>query len=661
VNPEPSNAQKLSFQPIRVGTLALSHRLVVPPHSGGSGRLLETDEAFERHCAYWVERVKGGVEWVGGGPTFVRNPLIPGFEPTGVGSNGPGYFRHPQFVERMGELQRRIRAAGGHGTVQFVLQGGMPVAPSPTLSGYSDHRVPHALDHDEIDWLIREYGESASLASEAGAAALELHANHDDLLQWFLSPLTNHRTDGYGGTFENRRRFLREVVESMRSHVDRPITIGLRLCLDEMIEGGYTLKDCQQLLSAFTSDGTVDYFSLDVGGNWGRVSYIPPGIYGDAEWASLCGEAKSATSLPVVYVGRVFTPDVAESVLRDGHADLVGMARATIADPSFVNKARAGFDPLIRPCIGANDCIDRRTVEVIEFGCSANPHAGREHVGQLPATTAPKRILVIGGGPAGLEAAALLAERGHAVELWEQNTSLGGQLAIAAGLRMNDRYRSLITWQQQRLHQLNVSVRLGTAATSEQVLAGQFDVVVVATGATPRTLNIPGADLPCVHTIADVANGSAVLGKHVLVASEDDRAAPLAVADHLCGLGHRVTLTYRTNAPSPLVGKYSVGAILGRLDAEGATLVPMARVVCIDATQPAAPAQVTLAHSYSDRRWTVDGVDSVVLATGATGNDSLFRALKGVHPDVHIVGDAYAPRRVVFATRQAWHLAAMIT
>ncbi len=163
---------RLSFAPIRVGTLPLTHRLVVPPHSGGSGRLLETEDAFERHCAYWVERVRGGVEWVGGGPTFVRNPLIPGFEPTGTGANGPGYFRHPQFVERMGEMQRRIRDAGGFGTVQFVLQGGMPIAPSPSLSGYSDHRIPHALDHDEIAWLIREYGESAALAAEAGAAAL---------------------------------------------------------------------------------------------------------------------------------------------------------------------------------------------------------------------------------------------------------------------------------------------------------------------------------------------------------------------------------------------------------------------------------------------------------------------------------------------------------
>jgi NADPH-dependent 2,4-dienoyl-CoA reductase/sulfur reductase-like enzyme len=527
----------------------------------------------------------------------------------------------------------------------------MPIAPSATLSGYLDHRVPHVLDADEVSWLVREYRESAALAAEAGADALELHANHDDVLQWFMSPLTNRRQDGYGGSFENRRRFVREVVEAMRASVERPITLGLRLCLDEMIEGGYTIEGCQEIVAAFTADGTLDYFSFDVGGNWGAISYIPPGTYGDAEWAALAGQAKQATHLPTVYVGRVFDVATAEQVLDTGHADLVGMARATIADPSLVTKTRHGLIPLLRPCMGVNDCIDRRVVEGLEFACAANPYTGREHLGLLTATANPRSALVVGAGPAGLELAGLLAERGHEVVVWERSKNVGGQLALAATLRMNGRYGKWIDWQQSRLERLGVIVRLEMEATPDLVLAHGADAVATATGVTSRHPDATGLDLPHVATVNQVLTGEATLGHRVLVVSEDDRVAPLSVADHLSGIGHQVTVIYRSPAPSPLVGKYTIGAILSRLDSEGVELIPMARLVAVDTDG------VTLANTYSDRRWRRTGFDSVVLACGAVGDDSLYQSLRSVHANVHLLGDAYAPRRVVSATRQAMQLA----
>jgi pyruvate/2-oxoglutarate dehydrogenase complex dihydrolipoamide dehydrogenase (E3) component len=199
-----------------------------------------------------------------------------------------------------------------------------------------------------------------------------------------------------------------------------------------------------------------------------------------------------------------------------------------------------------------------------------------------------------------------------------------------------------------------VIVELCHEATVEDIEIVNPDIVVMATGARPRGIDVPGFDLPFVHQASDALQGDVVLGEHVVVVSEDDRAAPLAVADHLSGLGHRVTVTYRTNAPSPLVGKYTIGAILARLDSEGARFEPMARLVGIE------PGSVHLAHSYSNRRWTLGGVDSVVLACGAVPNNELFAALKATRPDVHLLGDAYAPRRMVFATRQAYALAAAL-
>jgi 2,4-dienoyl-CoA reductase-like NADH-dependent reductase (Old Yellow Enzyme family) len=635
------------FAPIRVGTMMLGHRLVIPPHSGGGGALLGTEEQFERMCRYWLARVDGGMQWVGGGPVFVCNPLIPGFEPSGIGSNADGFFRHPQFVERLGRYMDRVHGADGFGTVQMVLQGGMPIAPSQTLSGYLDHAIPHRLDLDEIAWLVREYGESAALAAEAGADAIELHSNHDDVLQWFLSPRTNRRDDAYGGGLEGRRRIVREVCESIRRHVRRPITLGLRLCLDEMIEGGYGVEECAAFVSAFTADGTVDYFSFDIGSNWGSPSYVPVGLYPEGEWSGLAGQAKAATHLPTVYAGRVVHPQVAEAILAAGQADLVGMARALIADPRLVEKIRAGHRHDVRPCIAVNDCINRRSGEGLPFACSVNPEAGREYEAPPSRPGATRQVLVVGAGPAGTEVAALAAGLGHHVTLLERSDRIGGQLGVAALARMNHQYADWIGWQQRRLLHLPVAIEFGVEAGPDDVLAREPDVIVVATGARPRIPDVPGAELPHVITSADALTGRVPPGDRVVVVSEDDRAGPLAVADHLAGAGHQVTLVYQSPAPSPQVGKYSIGSVLARLDAEGARLMPMTRVVAIQ------PGAIELANSYSNRRWKLDGADSVVLACGSVSDDALYQQLRARHQSVQVLGDAYAPRRLSFATRQA--------
>ncbi len=644
------------FEPIDVGTFRLDHRLVVPPHGGGNGNLMGTEAEFEQHAALWLAKLAGGMRWLGGGPNFVRNPLPPGFEPTGVGAHGPGFFRDPRYPARIGELAARVHAGGGLLSAQMVLQGGMPIAPSSTLSSYADHRIPHALDIDEVRWLVREYGESAAIAIEAGVDAIEIHANHDDVVQWFLSPLTNRRTDEYGGSSEQRRRFLREVVESIRSHAPRAVTLGLRLCLDEMTDGGFGVDECAATVAAFTDDGTVDYFSLDVGSNWGDPSYIPNAWYGDHQWAPLCGQVKTATDLPIVYAGRVLDVAQAEAVLAAGQAAIVAMARATMADPELVAKTRAGDEPRVRPCIGLNECIHRKLVDGLVYACGVNPRFAREAEPEPPSPAATRSVLVVGGGPAGTELAALCAERGHDVELWERQPHLGGALAVAALARANRIYQRWIDYQARRLDASGVRVRLGREATADDVLACGADVVAVATGATPRRPDVPGIDLGHVVTIPDALHGTVALGRHVVVVVEDDGPAPLSVADHLAGLGHQVSLVYGTSGLAPLVGKYSSGAMFARLVNAGVNFVPLARLVATE------PGVVHLAATYGQRRWSIEGVDHVVLACGSVSADGLYATLKtsGVDPDVHLLGDAYAPRRVVFATRQAWALAGLI-
>ena len=219
---------------------------------------------------------------------------------------------------------------------------------------------------------------------------------------------------------------------------------------------------------------------------------------------------------------------------------------------------------------------------------------------------------------------------------------------------MNLRFADWIAWQGDRLARTGVEVRLGHEVTPDEVVAADAGTIVVATGAVPRLLSVPGGELPFVVQGADVLSGIAHPGRRVLVVAEDDRPAPIAVADHLAADGHEVTLAFRTPTPSPLVGKYSIGALLARLDHGGVQLVPMTRVVAI------VPPEIHVAHTYSGRRWSLGPFDSVVLSCGSIPADGLYQAVRTRHRDVHLLGDAYAPRRMVFATRQAWDLARVL-
>ena len=571
-----------AFRPIQVGTMQLDHRLVVTPHVGG-GRLLESDELFERYCAYWLARLSGGVQWLGGEPVA-------------------GSERHPMFAERAGEYLDRVHAAGGFATVQLTLAAG-------------------ADDAEAMSECI----ETSLIAAAAGADAIELRSV--------------------------RSRGLHELVGRIRSAIDRPITIGVRVGLGA---GELHLDECRQVLAALTAQGAVDYFSLDVGGDVDAGSLIPPGSYDEDGRAQLCGSAKQATHLPVVYVGRVLDLATAELVLRSGDADLVGCTRAVIADPDVVARVRRGETSLVRPCVGVNDCADRRAADGDGFVCAANPHAGNEHIRRLAPVKRSWRVLVIGGGPAGTEFAALAKQRGHRVMLWERESVLGGQLAIAAKARMNSRFGEWIRWQEDRLRRLAVTVELRHEATLDDIEVVGPNVVVVATGSVPRTLDVPGVDQPFVHQAVDVMRGDVELGHHVLVVADDDSATPLAVADHLSGLGHRVTVTFPATAPPRELDSYTIQASLARLDRDGAHLVPLAQVVAIE------PGRVHLAHIFSGRRWTLEGVDNVVLACGAVSDNELYVSLKRARPNVHVLGDAYQPRRMAGATRHAWQLASSL-
>ena len=643
------------FTPLQIGRMKLRNRIMLPPHGRVTGNPFGTEEECERFLAYWRTRAEDGVAWIDGLNCFLGNTvMIPGFEPWGLGATRDGVFRLPHFRERASRYADMCHAAGAVATGQIIMQGGLPHSPSGVLANYTYNQVPHILDRDEIRWFIDEYAFSAGELKAAGLDGVELHANHEDLLELFLSPATNKREDEYGGDREGRLRFLKEILAAIRQATGPDFCIGVRMNMDELFEGGYDTDEGIEIARSLEATGHVDYFHGVMGNNWGAPSYIQPHDYQPGQWARTAGLYKAALKVPVVYTGRVSSVQVAEQIIAEGHADVVGIARAMFADGQMTSKGRAGRFDEIRPCIGTNDCLHRILVEGFRFGCSVNPRTGYEHEPLPERVATPKKVLVVGGGPAGMESAALLAEKGHRVALWERETALGGQMLIAARARENSAYPSFLEFQARRLKQLGVDVRLEQLATPDQILAGGYDAAVIATGATPRRPDIPGIDQSMVLEGRDVMLGRASTGRRVVVLAMEDHMQPLTIAGYLTDQGCDVEVLYQTPSIAPLIGKYSIGAPLAKLSAAGARVQVMERVVDIR------PGRVTTRNIYSGAERVIEQVDNLVLACGGTADNGLYHALKGKVAGLHLLGDAYAPRRISFATRQAYELAKLI-
>ena len=642
------------FTPIKLGSRTLKNRIIAPPHTALLGNLLGSEAEAEPYIGYWRQLAEGGTSWLVCLNGFVENILVPGFDPSGVGARKAGVFRNPLFVERMGRIAEAAHANGAYAATQMIIQGGMPHGPSQILSGPVINLVPHALTKREIEAFATEYAYSARQAVAAGLDGVELHANHDDIIEWFLSPLTNQRSDAYGGSFEKRMAFLGRILSEIRAAVGNSLVVGVRLNMLEAEPGGYDAAGGMEIAGWLQQTGMVDYVHLVMGTGWGFPSYIQTAHFPGGAWAELAGRFRQQLSLPVIYGGRVNRPDVAARIIDDGLADLVCLGRAHLADPEFAAKAQGRNTEPLRPCIGTNDCINRTVGEGLPFACTVNPRlAGNDRAKLVPATT-PRRVLVVGGGPAGMQLALTAAERGHQVSLWERDAVLGGQMRLAAQLPGNKEFPEFITWLEGRLQVQGVDVRLGQEATADAILAANFDSVAIATGARPRRVAIAGADQPHVATMVDVMTQQAMLGKRVAVIVQDDHVAPLAFGDWLGQLGHAVTLFIQTDRPGPLLSRYSIGTLLGRLSKVGARLVLNEAVTQIDG------AQLTTRHVYSGVEATHGDFDSVVMACGGLSENALYMELEDRHPDVHILGDAYAPRRIVFATQQGHALGKLL-
>ena len=648
MNPSPHPRFPHLLSPIQVGPKRLRCRVLVTAHEI---RLGDGGVPGARYAAYHRARARGGAGLQLTGCTAVHHT-------GGLGSGGALANVDDAIIDGYRSLSGAVHEEGGVILAQLghsaatthATEPGAPVWAPSAVAGQLMRRGQraHAMSTGEIAEIVAAFGAAAERCRAGGMDGVEILAAFGFLVAAFLSPLANRRTDRYGGSLENRMRFCREVVSVVRDAVGPDGIVGLRIPGDELVEGGLALDEMKAVARAVESDGKVDYLNVIAGTNMDRLlraEHWPPTPAPHGLYVHFAAGIRSAVeALPVFTVGRITDPDQAERILAAGDADMVGMTRAHIADPDLIAKLREGRPEDIRPCVGANVCI-RNGLEGRSIGCIHNPRTGRELTWGDPAPAAQSLdVAVIGGGPAGLEAARVAALRGHRVTLHEQSEHLGGQLRTWTRLATRRELRRIVEWQQRQLERLQVRVRLGHRVMAPEDLEGA-GVVILAAGARPAAVSMEGAaehgvDLCTAH---DVMDSVPVAAASSLVWDQAGGGAAVSAAEHLAETGARVVLVTPSMAVAEDVDITNRVPLYRRLYERSVTMMPNTDVVRVDAQG------VVVANVYTGRESTIPGIERVVVSDAAESCDALAGILRGAGRRVVLAGDSVAPRGVDIA------------
>ena len=646
------------FWPLQIGSITVRNRIAMGPHLTGYA----VDQCpSERHAYYYAERAKGGVgliitETIAVHPhSSMSAQVVLGYDRRVI----PGYRRiadviHEHGAKVVGQLMHQGREYSSfHSRLALWAPSGVP---SPHT-----RETPHEMERDEIREVQEGFVQTAANLKEAGYDGVELHAGHGFLIHQFMSPWCNARQDEYGGSLENRLRFACETIAAVRQRVGPEFVVGIRVSGDEFTPGGLTLDDMKVVAERLAATGQLDYISITVGNQLTRGVQMADMNMPLAAMAYMSAAIKELVALPVFIALRINDPVVAEKIVADGQADMTVMVRALIADPELPNKAREGRLDDIRRCIACNqEC--RRGNRNGAVTCLQNVAAGYEKewgVGTLAPAAKRKKVLVIGGGPGGMEAARIAALRGHSVSLHERNAELGGQINIAVKVPNREEMGNVVRFLRHEVERLGVTVHLGREADVQTVLAEQADAVVVATGSKPHLPELPGCNGPNVVTVVEVLEGRAPVGERVVIVDGGDAFWQCcASAEYLAGQGKRVEIVTPVLYVGMEVPGESLGGLYQRLLSKEAVFTPSTGLKEI--RQDGGRCTLVVYNTYSKREREIVGVDTVVMATGARADDGLYRALKGRVPELYAVGDCYAPRKIPDAIRDGQRVGRMV-
>ena len=648
------------LRPITINKLQIKNRILRTAHGTYYGKGVISDDLI----AYHEARARSGVglttlEVTCVHPSSVNNTLfgwddsiIPGFRKISAAMHNHGMKLFTQLW---------------HGGQHWPSADGSPpwsasTVPSPW--GF----VPIAMTKDQIDEIVAAFAAAAVRAREGDIDGVELHFGHGYLVHQFYSAMTNRRDDEYGGGLDNRMRFGNEIINAVRKAVGPDYPVGIRLS-DQHIDGGLTPQECAEIVRRLCAAKMIDFVNASMGSYHDPSSMLPTMETPVGSMLPSSGPIAAAADVPRMIAGRYRTLEEADQAIREGVTDMVGIVRAMIADPDLVKKTLEGRAEEVRPCIGCNQgCIGGILTPAQRVFCTVNPAVGFERTlseDLIVRSGAPKKVVVVGGGPAGMEAARLAALSGHRVTLFEAQSRLGGTINIAKRVPKLQGIADITFWLEQEIYRHGVDVRLSSYAETADVLAEHPDAVIVATGALPRMdgmqANIPAfrvngvsqAHVYSSHDIFDVSRER--LGKTALVLDDTGNYEALGVAEHLIDQGLAVTLVTRLPALAPGMDvPMRVEPALRRLRKHDFSLVTRGRLNSIGENSceigylEGGPTQIIAA-------------DTVVLVTYNEAQDAIYRELGGFTRAkrdfaLKVVGDAYAPRDLLVAIREG-HMA----
>ncbi|HVR31146.1 MAG TPA: FAD-dependent oxidoreductase [Acidimicrobiia bacterium] len=627
------------FDPLTIGPVRARNRIF---RAATSTKLAEYNAVSDALLAHYRLVALGGVG------TIVTEGLR--FHPSAIKSPGgvavtedvsiPGLAVWADTVHDEGALIVGQLNHSGRQHTSTKVPGGL-IGPSPIACPRSGG-IPHVMSVDEIADFVDRFGTAAWRLAAAGFDGIEVHCAQGHLLQQFLSPFSNERDDRYGGSPSNRARFTLEVLRRVRENVPATVAVGLRLGIDEFTPDGLSLELTIDFASQVTREGLVDYLSLSQG-NFNTIdTHLPDRHYPQVPFAEHQARVKAAVSgVPVVACTRIVTPEQAEHIVSTGMADAVALSRALVVDPMWPQKAAEGKSETIRLCIGCNECWDGLHEGTSQLSCVHNAVAGRElALAHVTSAVVARHVLVVGGGPAGLEAARLAAGRGHRVTLLEREHAVGGTPARAAAIAGHTDLANVSRFLGPAVESAGVDVRTGVDADLATVIGLAPDVVVIATGATPIAKELPGDGSIRNHSGLPSLDED-LTGRRVVIVDEDGHYWAAQIAEDAADRGANVTVITRFFEPFRELPSVSRIAAIRRLDATETQFLPLHEVV------RAGSSDLVVRHFESGRESVISGVSDVVWVGPQRANDQLADRLRAAGvSDVRVIGDALAPRRI---------------